>query len=77
MKTTISVPDDVFDAAERVAGRLGMSRSQLYSTAVRQFVDAHRSERVTERLNEVYADEPLDLDAVLAAIRYVSTKGAE
>jgi hypothetical protein len=29
MRTAISIPDALFDAAEELAGRLGMSRSQL------------------------------------------------
>ena len=30
MKTAISIPDEVFVAAEGLAERLGVSRSQLY-----------------------------------------------
>jgi len=31
MKTAVSVPNDVFRAAERAAKRLGISRSELYA----------------------------------------------
>ena len=34
MKTAISLPDTLFETAENVAGRLGMSRSQLYQLAL-------------------------------------------
>ena len=63
MKTAISIPDDVFDAADEMARRLGMSRSQLYSTAVREYLDAHRSRGVTARLDRIYEqyDSRLDL----------------
>jgi metal-responsive CopG/Arc/MetJ family transcriptional regulator len=63
MKTAISIPDDVFDAAEEMAKRIGMSRSQLYATAVRDYLDAHRSRGVTARLDQVYEriDSRLDL----------------
>lgn len=63
MKTAISIPDDVFDAAEQMARRLGVSRSELYATAVREYLEAHRSRGVTARLNDVYenADSSLDL----------------
>jgi predicted transcriptional regulator len=47
MKTAISVPDDVFDRAESVAKRLKISRSELYSRALREFLDAHSPDRVT------------------------------
>ena len=63
MKTAISIPDDVFDAADEMAERLGMSRSQLYATAVRDYLDAHRSRGVTARLDQLYerVDSSLDL----------------
>jgi metal-responsive CopG/Arc/MetJ family transcriptional regulator len=63
MKTAISIPDDVFDAAEEMARRLDMSRSQLYATAVREYLEAHRSRGVTARLDQLYGrvDSRLDL----------------
>ena len=63
MKTAISIPDDVFDAADEMARRLGMSRSQLYATAVRDYLEAHRSRGVTARLDQLYEriDSSLDL----------------
>ena len=54
MKTAISIPDDVFEAAERIAARKNMSRSQLYSQAVADWVERHRDDRVTEALDAVY-----------------------
>lgn len=65
VKTAISIPDEVFQAAEELAERLGVSRSELYATAVAQFVAALRSRGVTERLNEVYARESPSLDLAL------------
>jgi len=65
VKTAISIPDEVFQAAEELAERLGVSRSELYATAVREYVAALRSRGVTERLNEVYADETSGLDPAL------------
>ncbi len=63
MKTAISIPDDVFDAADEMAARLGVSRSQLYATAVREYLEAHRSRGVTARLDQLYerVDSRLDL----------------
>lgn len=55
MKTAISVPDDVFADAERLAKRLKKSRSQLYSHALREFVARHADDRITEILDEVVA----------------------
>lgn len=57
MKTAISIPDDVFEGAERTAETLGMSRSELYETAVREFIERYRSVDVTERLDRVYGED--------------------
>ena len=61
MKTAISVPDTVFQSADELARELGISRSELYSTAVAEYLAKHRAEDVTARLNEVYVDEPSGL----------------
>jgi metal-responsive CopG/Arc/MetJ family transcriptional regulator len=65
VKTAISIPDEIFEAAEELAERLGVSRSELYATAVAEYVAAQRSRGVTARLNEVYADESSSLDTAL------------
>lgn len=54
MKTAISIRDEIFEAAERTAQALGMSRSEIYSTAVKQFVDRYSGQGTTDRLNAVY-----------------------
>ena len=71
MKTAVSIPDEVFEAAERAARALGVSRSNLYATAVREFVERYRRKDVTEKLNRVYAgDETVsELDARLQALQ--------
>jgi metal-responsive CopG/Arc/MetJ family transcriptional regulator len=62
MKTAVSIPDPVFEAAEAVAGRLSISRSQLYTRAIQEFLELHGSQDVTDRLDRVYADNPSTLD---------------
>ena len=57
MKTAISIPDEVFEAAERTAKFLGVSRSELYATAVREYLERSRREGVTEKLNQVYEED--------------------
>ena len=66
MKTAISIPDEVFDAAEEMAQRLGMSRSQLYVTALREYLEAHRNRGVTARLDQVYEYQDSSLDLRVA-----------
>ena len=70
MKTAISIPDDVFESADALAERLGVSRSWLYSSAVAEYVAKHQDAKVTARLNAVYANQPSQLDpAVRNALR--------
>ncbi len=53
MKTAVSIPDDVFEEAERLAADLRTSRSQLYSRALQEFVARHAPDRLTEAMNRV------------------------
>ena len=53
MKTAVSIPDDVFEEAERLATQLQTSRSQLYSRALQEFVARHAPDRLTEAMNRV------------------------
>jgi metal-responsive CopG/Arc/MetJ family transcriptional regulator len=62
MKTAISLPDELFASADALAERLGMSRSQLFATAVAEYLAKHQTRRLTERLNAVYGVEPSALD---------------
>jgi predicted transcriptional regulator len=56
MKTAISLPDELFDQAERLARRLKKSRSELYREAVIEYVARHDSDAITAALDEL-ADE--------------------
>jgi hypothetical protein len=69
MKTAVSVPDDLFRLAEVAARRLRVSRSQLYATAISEFLNRQEGSAVTERLNEVYSRRPAKLDSALDRAR--------
>lgn len=74
VKTAISIPDSIFEEAERVAKRRGVSRSELYATAVDQYVKSERFLGVRERLDAVYGHDSREsaLDPVLAAVQLAS-----
>lgn len=57
MKTAISIPDDVFKRAERAAKRLGVSRSELFTRAVREYLGASRDASVTASYDEAFATD--------------------
>jgi metal-responsive CopG/Arc/MetJ family transcriptional regulator len=60
MKTAISLPDSIFEEAERLAEMRGWSRSELYANALSAYLDRERYEGVRERLDAVYAGDASD-----------------
>jgi len=52
MKTAISIPDPVFQAADNYAKRMHKSRSQLFSEAMVEYLERHSPDEITRMLNE-------------------------
>jgi len=71
MKTAISIPDALFREAETLAKRRGISRSELYATAIADYVKDERFLGVREQLDTVYGAEPKTsaLDPELATMQ--------
>jgi metal-responsive CopG/Arc/MetJ family transcriptional regulator len=69
MKTAVSIPDDVFEDAERLAKALKKSRSELYSHALREYVARHATDRITEAVNRLSAEVDPDSDFSTSAAR--------
>jgi len=55
MKTAISIPDELFEAADKMARKLKMTRSELYQQALTRFLHQHGADMVRESLDRVYA----------------------
>ena len=53
MKIVVSIPDDLFERAERIARRTKESRSQLFSDALKEYVARHAPDDVTEAMDRV------------------------
>ncbi len=58
VKTAISLDEGLFREAEEWAGKLGVSRSQLYAKAVSEYIRERENEELLKRLNEAHADGP-------------------
>jgi metal-responsive CopG/Arc/MetJ family transcriptional regulator len=67
MKVAISLPDPVFSAAEKLAHRLRVSRSQLYARALEEYLCKRQDSLITEQLNAVYAAGQVPVDPALTA----------
>lgn len=65
MKTAISIPDEIFDEAEALAKKEGLSRSELYQLALKKYIEERQSGKVTERLDAVYAVEDAAMEKEL------------
>lgn len=72
VKTAISVPDELFRQAEAVARQRKMSRSQLYSTALAEYLSREDDDEITRRLNEVYSRESSELDPAFVHAQMLS-----
>lgn len=72
MKTAISIPDQIFEAADLLAQRLGLSRSELYARAVARFVEGQENEDIRARLDEVYGQESNALDEETWSLQFES-----
>ena len=67
MKVAISLPDPIFSAAEKLAHRMRVSRSQLYAQAIEEYLGKRQDTLITEQLNALYASEQSPVDPAMTA----------
>jgi metal-responsive CopG/Arc/MetJ family transcriptional regulator len=72
-KTAVSIPQRLFEAADRVARRRRIPRSQLYAEALKQFLAGVDEEDITAQINAAIAEEELDTTPEEAAENATST----
>jgi predicted transcriptional regulator len=74
MKTAISLSDSLYRAANRLARRLGISRSEVFQRALSAYVNAHEDAGVTAALDDVYPEggETGRLDRALERLQAAS-----
>jgi len=66
MKVAVSVPDRIFEAAERLAKQRCVPRSQIFAEALSAYVESRSAEAITSKLNEIYGQEESAVDSGLA-----------
>ena len=77
MKTAVSIPDDIFERAERLARRNRRSRSEMYAAALDEYVARHAPDEVTNTMNRVCEEVGEEQDAFLAAAARHALERAE
>lgn len=70
MKTAISLPDELYEAVERLVERMNTSRSQLYRAALEEYLARHEPDQIRESLDAI-AEELEDRDLASGAARRV------
>jgi metal-responsive CopG/Arc/MetJ family transcriptional regulator len=76
MKTEISIDDKLFNDAENFSKAAGLSRSDLYCIALREYIQNHSSDTVKGDLKNHYRehDSQIDDDLKAAADRLLPGK---
>jgi len=56
MKTAVSIPDEIFHEAERLARRTKRSRSRLFADALKEYLARWSPDKVTAAMNAALAE---------------------
>jgi antitoxin MazE6 len=67
MKTAVSIPDEVFERAQRLARRTKKSRSRVFREALQEYLARHAPDEVTEAMNRACAEAGQAPDAFAAS----------
>jgi len=62
VKTAVSIPDAIFEAADALARERRVSRSALYAEALQLLLAATSGDEVTEQLDAVHDDGAVPID---------------
>jgi hypothetical protein len=67
VKTAISLPDEIFAQATRQAAELGISRSEFFARAARNYLDQLAAQSLTRQIDEALQAGGDDSNAAAAA----------
>jgi metal-responsive CopG/Arc/MetJ family transcriptional regulator len=77
MKTAVSIPNELFEVAERLARRTRKSLSRLFSDALREYVARRSPDKTTEAMDEALAQIGGSNDRFVAAACRRRLEGSE
>jgi metal-responsive CopG/Arc/MetJ family transcriptional regulator len=69
VRTSISIPDPLFQEAGRLAKRLRISRSQLYARALEYYLPRQRPKGIKDALDAVYGKESSEVNPVIVQLQ--------
>ena len=74
MKTTVCIPDSIFETGEALSKNLAISRSELYARALQAFIASNNFQDITEKFNPVSSQHSSALDENIALMQFSSLK---
>jgi metal-responsive CopG/Arc/MetJ family transcriptional regulator len=73
VKVAVSIPDDLYADADRVAGQKGTNRSAFYARALRRLLAEEDDGELTRRIDATCDEAPRDDLAAVARIDLIDT----
>jgi predicted transcriptional regulator len=67
VKIAVSIPDDVYQRAERLAEKSNRTGSRLYSDALGEYLVRHGSDEVTDAMNQFLVGMDQGADTFVSA----------
>ena len=77
MKTAISIPDELFEQAERASKNMRVSRSEFYSLALGKFLETRCEQEIASKLHDFYSTSSDSPDSALSAAQFPIMKRSE
>jgi hypothetical protein len=74
-RVDLSLPATVFESSRQLARKLNVPLNELYASALKAYVEAHQTDDVTDRLNQVYAVESSELEPALVRLQIALLAG--
>jgi len=62
VKTAISLEKDLFDQVNKLANEIKVSRSRIFTLAIKEYLKKYENKRLLLQLNEAYDDFPDDTE---------------
>lgn len=69
VKLGVSISSELVEEGDDLARAMGVSRSRLYSMALRDFLRKHENTGLLEKLNEVYTEPESEDEPLLEGIK--------
>ncbi len=57
MKTALSMPEDLFEELREAAAEDHVSRSRIFTEAVRDYLEKRRNQKLLSALNDAYSED--------------------